>query len=207
VIEIECKNKLVYFSDKSKISYNSIINTMPINDIFNICNFEDKDILTTSNNLKYLNLIVSAVVIDDPDELIKLPDWFYIYDEDIEMSRVKNISKVIQDTSRKVALQFETFRRNDEKYNYEELLKKIEKDCCKILPKIDKKNISFKHVFTKYSYVVSCINTEKDRLNLIRFLKSNDIYSCGLYGTWNYMWSDKSFFSGVETGNLLIKKT
>lgn len=207
VIKIDHTNKKAYFSDKSKISYDFIVNTMPINELFNITEFENAEILKISKDLKYLNLILSAVVIQDSKESNRLPDWFYIYDENIEMSRVKNISKVTKNRSNNLALQFETFRRNDEKYNYEELLKKIEEDCYKILPNINKSNFNFKHVFSEYSYVISCINTERDRLKLISFLKSNDIYSCGIYGTWNYMWSDKSFFSGFETGKHLIEET
>ena len=206
VVKVDHLNKQVYFSDNSEISYDFIISTLPINEIFHITEFNDRDMLSISKDLKYLNLVVTAAVIEGAREFKKLPDWFYIYDDDIEMSRVKNISKVTQSKNENLALQFETFRRNDEEYNYEELLDKIENDCSRIFPTIDKKLFNFKHVFSKYSYVISCLDTERDRLKLISFLKSNGIYTCGLYGSWNYMWSDKSFFSGADTAKLVIEE-
>lgn len=196
-------DKTVKLKSGESIKYNKIINTLPLNYIFQIIKAPAK-LKQLSNNLKYLNLITTAVVLPFEKNHQVLPDWFYIYDSGIEMSRVTNISRISASKNRELALQFETFRRNDEKYDYEMLLKDIEKDCKIILSDFNCEDIQIKHAFSEYSYVVSTIKTESIREELINYLKKININTCGLYGTWEYMWSDKSFYSGYNLGEKLL---
>ena len=81
--------------------------------------------LDTLTKLKYLNMISTAAVVPDYKNVKEYPHWFYIYDSKIEMSRVTNISRISNQENKGLALQFETFRRNDEDYDQIKLKKKI----------------------------------------------------------------------------------
>ena len=202
---INLDTKTIELQGGESIKFNKIINTLPLNYIYKIIEAPMK-LKKLSKNLKYLNLITTAVVLPFEKNHQALPDWFYIYDSDIEMSRVKNISRISASKNRGLALQFETFRRNDEKFDYETLLKDIEKDCKTVLSSFNCDDIQINNTFSEYSYVVSTIETESIREKLINYLEKVNINTCGLYGTWEYMWSDKSFYSGYNLGKKLLNK-
>ena len=82
------------------------------------------------------------------------------------------------------------------------LKKKIENQCKTFLG--DGKEVKFKHFFAKYSYVLSLKDTNEVRAFLVNYLFKSGIHTCGLYGTWEYMWSDKSFMSGKNLANKII---
>ena len=201
VISIDVKKKVAYIKCGLSIKYKKLINTLPLNVIVNLITSIPEEVKDTAKNLKYLNLITSAVLIKDfiGD---KFPHWFYVYDEDIPIARITNISRITNTNNKDAAFQLETFRRNDEEYCIEKLIEKIQKDSYKIF-NCEKKKCEFKHQYSEYSYVVSCLNTEDDRTMIINYLNSINVSTCGLYGLWKYMWSDASFWSGFETGELI----
>ena len=118
------------------------------------------------------------------------------------MSRVTNISRISNQENKGLALQFETFRRNDEDYDQIKLKKKIENQCKTFLG--ESINVKFKHFFAKYSYVLSLKDTNEVRAFLANYLDESGIHACGLYGTWEYMWSDKSYLSGKNLANKIL---
>jgi len=154
------------------------------------------EVREASSQLRYLNLINTAVVIPDAS-VDQFPDWFYIYDENIEVSRVTNISKVSGSKVDGVALQLETFRRDDEIYDLSEVQIEIEKSLQTLIGR-EVLRSEITHRFVKYSYVVPGLNTGAYRSVVLNYLTDNGILSCGLYGLWNYVWSEQAYKSGVD---------
>ena len=54
----------------------------------------------------------------------EIPDWFYVYDEDVDVSRVFNVSRA-SGSYDKLILQCETYRRSDEEYVEADIRKKL----------------------------------------------------------------------------------
>ena len=52
-----------------------------------------------ADKLKYLNLITTAAVVPDFEDIREYPDWFYIYDSNIEMSGLAGPSHGIESTA------------------------------------------------------------------------------------------------------------
>ena len=50
----------------------------------------------------------------------------------------------------------------------------------------------------EFGYPVPLIDNNEDKI--INWLKRNDIISFGLYGTWEFMWTDESYLNGKLFG-------
>ena len=196
VINIDLDERVVSLESGAEYRYSKLVNTAPLTEIIKIINNVPSEIKEASSQLRYLNLIVTAVVIPD-FSVDEFPDWFYVYDENIEVSRVTNISKVSGSKVDGIALQFETFRRDDEIYNLSEVYIEIEKSLQTLIGR-EVLRSEITHRFVKYSYVVPGLNTGADRSVVLNYLTDNGILSCGLYGLWNYVWSEQAYKSGVD---------
>ena len=199
VTEIDFERRTVRLTSGALYKYSKLVNTAPLTEVVKMIRGVPSYVTAAASRLKYLNLIVTAVVINDV-EAANFPDWFYIYDEDIAVSRVTNISKVAGSSTEGVALQFETFRRNDEVYDLKEVLVDIVAGVKKLIGR-DVLDSEVTHKFVRYSYVVPCLDTEMSRMDIIKYLSDNGVLSCGLYGLWNYVWSDSAYRTGVELAN------
>ena len=195
VVEIIPREKKVVLESGAAFTYKRLFNTSSLKDVFSMMPNTPENIVNRASSLRYLNLYLTCVVIENPS--MDFPDWFYIYDSDIDVSRVFNVSKVSNRHSNIQALQFETFRRDDELLDRNEVYDSIRRSIEKVLNR-RLRDDELKTEFVKYSYVVPTAGTDDNRLALIAYLQDQGIYSAGLYGTWKYMWSDKSFFSGID---------
>lgn len=196
VTEIDLQLRTVKLTSGDVYEYTRLVNTVPLTEIVKMIIGVPSYVTAAASHLKYLNLIVTAVVLPDV-EADKFPDWFYIYDNDITVSRVTNISKVSASSTKGVALQLETFRRNDETYDLKEVHMDILAGVKKLIGR-DVLSSEITHKFVQYSYVVPCLDTEANRIDILNFLSDKGVLSCGLYGLWNYVWSDKAYKTGVE---------
>ena len=50
------------------------------------------------------------------------------------------------------------------------------------------------------AYPVPLIDTKKNVKTIINWLEENNLKQIGLYGKWNYLWSDQSFIDGWNEG-------
>ena len=195
VAEIIPREKKIVLESGAAFTYKRLFNTSSLKDIFSMMPNIPEDISEKASSLRYLNLYLTCVVIENCSAYF--PDWFYIYDSDIDVSRVFNVSKVSNRDSNIQALQFETFRRDDEVVDRKEVYDSIRRSIERVLNR-RLHDDEFKTEFVKYSYVVPTAGTDDNRLALIAYLRDQGIQSAGLYGTWKYMWSDQSFFSGSD---------
>lgn len=183
--------KKILCTKNEVIPYSKLFNTIPLKKFVNLCRDVPDYVRQASEKLKYNKLFTLAVKFNHIPE--EIPDWFYVYDEDIDISRVFNNTKVSQRRSNYLYLQCETFRRNDEEYD-------VEKIKCNMIKGIEKiigyKSIDSELLFSEYSYVVPTLDTA----NLVKIIKNYfneySISHHGLYGNWEYMWSDEAFLNG-----------
>jgi protoporphyrinogen oxidase len=190
VVHVNDAGNFIILENGERIHYDRLTSTLPLPKILRLTEKR-----TSLEEYKYTHLIVTAVTLDENCQL-DLPDWFYFYDEDLEFSRAMNMSKV-QDIVGKSAFQFETFRRNDEKFVFEDVCLRIEGDVSRFLDR-PKNVLNFKHLFVEFAYVVPTIGIQEIVVRDIKALKNIGITTIGLYGKWNYVWSDAAFMQGFK---------
>jgi protoporphyrinogen oxidase len=201
---LDLVSKEIIFNNNYTKNFSTIINSIPIPELIKITKNLPNVIKQAADNLKYTSLIQLNVIIKRESISISDLTWFYVYDEDMDISRVSIIDNLTSNRNKDtIAFQVEIFRRCDENFDINKIAEKGLIDLCRIL-KISSNNIINHEVqFIKYAYVISD-NNRFDSVKLIeKFYESNNVYGIGLFGRWNYVWSDAAFLSGVEMAKKL----
>lgn len=136
--------------------------------------------------------------------------WFYVYDEDIPFARVHSPSmkSAWNAPKGKSSLQFEVYYSKEMPLAYsdnelqEKVLQSMER--MGLATREDVEVIDVRHV--KYANVIFYRGMEQHRDNVLRYLASKDIYSCGRFGKWDYLWSNQSFLSGVDAAKHIVEE-
>ena len=200
VTRIDAINKVLYFEDKMPYKYNKLISSLPLTELIPMVDGISESAGAAVGDLKYLNLIqINLVLSKGTDSELFNSDWFYVYDDDVDICRVSCIHNVRGgDTVRQV--QAEIFRRNDEDRNIELLINKGVEDLARIMAFTNDEIISQSSSFIEYTYPVPLIGTGEIVETLKEELESLDIFSIGVYGNWDYTFSDLTFKNAYEFG-------
>lgn len=200
-INFACEAKEIYSSDRSIkfqnglcVSYDTLYSTIPLVEFIK----RDKDahplIKKRAQELLHTSLFLMVAKYKTED-LNDLPDWFYVYDEDIDISRVFNLSTVSDYSGKYTYLQYETFRRSDEDYQKKCVFKNMKEGAKRILSTTPI-NSTFKKI--DYAYVVPTLPTPEIVMELISYYRKRGVHFHGLYGKWNYVWSDSAYYDAFN---------
>lgn len=126
--------------------------------------------------------------------------WWYIYDEDILAARVYSPSLKSPDNVPEgcSSLQMEVYCKENE-YTEQQLLdgtvgKLVE------LGIIKYEDILFTHIgFEKYANVIFTEPIYRARKIVREWLKEQGVITIGRFGEWDYLWSDQSLLSGLNS--------
>lgn len=197
-IEIDIKNKIIYFEDKSEIKYDELISSIPLPEYANLIKNIPIEVKNACNKLQYTSIALVSIGLNNPS--IPKHLWFYIYDEDILASRcyspsIKSSDNVPYNCS---SFQFEIYFSKNKSLNMsnDELINHV-------INKSETMNIFKKDdVIVKdcrvleYGNVIFYQGMENDRKIVLDYLEKNDIKTVGRFGKWEYLWSDQSLLSG-----------
>lgn len=200
VERIDIENKVIDFSDKPSIKYDKLASSLPLNILVKRLHPPRKDLISLVDRLKYLNLIqINLVLKPKGTSQLSNADWFYIYDENIDISRVSLLNNV-RGVSKNLIVQAEIFRRNDELKDVQSLVTKGISDLLRIF-KCNKNDIvSSSHLEVEHTYPVPLIDSPKVVSTLKTELENLEIYTFGVYGNWNYTFSDLTYKNAYEYG-------
>ena len=123
----------------------------------------------------------------------------YIYDSDIDISRVSFLNNVSGNRSAYI-IQAEIFRRNDEIYDYDKIVKKGFADLTRILNITPNNNSKFSSKFIKYSYPIPTIDREIFHNKIRKFYENFEVNLIGIYGNWEYTFSEQTYYNAFEFG-------
>lgn len=197
-IEIDLENNIVTFSNNKKITYKTLISSIPLPILPEICKFVPKLISTAASKLEATSIDLISVGFDE--DLIK-DLWFYIYDEDIIASRayspsVKSKDNVPYGCS---SLQFEIYNPG-RKSQYDP--DKLKENVVYALEKLSiarQDQVKFlHHKHLKWGNVVFKKNMSENRQLVRDYFTVNNVVTIGRFGEWGYLWSNQAFMSGYR---------
>ena len=194
--KIDLEKKLLNFQIK-KIKYKKLFSTIPLTEYPSLVKNMPIKIKNENNKLKYTKCITFNFKIKNRKKITD--HWCYFYDKNIEASRMTLLSNIKSSSEKYYIGQIEVFRRNDEKFSQKQIKKNVLWTINKFF-KLKKKTdiIFFKPNIVEFGYPVPLIDNNEDKI--INWLKRNDIISFGLYGTWEFMWTDESYLNGKLFG-------
>jgi len=200
--KIDLREKLIWFNSEEQQSYEKIISTIPLPELFEILTDTPEDIQGQVDKLSCNSIAIINLSIDVPSLSDK--HWIHYPEEEFSFFRISFPENFCEGLipKNKSAVQAEISFDYEHKPSKEYLIKRVCDDLikAKVLRKDDK--IFYRGVeYLKYGYVIFDHNREKALKEIHEYLRSLDIYPCGRYGCWEYQWCDEAVFSGQATAN------
>jgi len=207
VSRIDVANKKISFENKVVVSYEHLINTIPLPILVSKTADVPKAVADAAERLEWTRIHIVSFGFNRKVNFKSL--WSYIYDEDIYASRVyspswKSPDNCPEGTS---SLQFEIYessRRGSDRYNGSI------KNCRYALEKmfgIKSKDIVVEDIrVMPFGNVVFYSGMEKDRQLIIDFYAERGVIGAGRFGEWDYLWSNQSYISGVDAAAKVTSK-
>lgn len=203
LVEVDPAKKRVSFADGSATGYERLISTIPLNDLVRAIKNAPSEILRDAASLRHTQLLGVNMIVNKPD--LSPYHWFYIYDSEIDISRVKVMSNLIPDSvpPGTTVLQTEIFRRDDEAFDVPAMKKQAVKDMARLLGFDPDQNVAMvDHVVVSHAYPIPTLGRQEAVDRILAWLQSLGIESIGLYGRWKYCWSDQAFAAGKAGGEV-----
>jgi len=179
---IDTKNKTIELTDGSKVGYNKLVSTLPLN--FLIANSDREDLKKYYEKLIYTTVYTVNIVIDG-----KVPDshWIYFPQEEYDFYRIcfpKNyFDKCTPGKQQIIAV--EVGSRNHS-MDYAEIEKRVVEQV-KSMSIFEIEKIHFVHcIKIPVAYCIYDFERTKLADMLVKEFEKNDIYSIGRYGNWEY---------------------
>ncbi|MDR0646088.1 MAG: FAD-dependent oxidoreductase [Elusimicrobiota bacterium] len=205
VTEINLKEKTVKING-ADIFYDSLVSTMPLKNLGKITTGLTASIKKDFKDLKHnsvyaLNIGVSAKTKD--------AHWYYFPEEKYPFYRVGIQSafsaSLTPENCSSFYIEFAAPAGKKPDFN------KLEEQTLKYLLELgfikeDIKILVKNWVEIPVAYVIYDTKYENARSNIIDYLKNNNIYTLGRYGSWEYSFMEKSLLDGAALAEKLIRK-
>ena len=195
---IDLKNKTIFAGNK-KYFYDNIVSTQPLKELLLSIKDLPKNISTLIKKLectstRCINLGIKYK--KDLPKMIKDINWIYVPEKKYPFYRVGIYSNVSKNLAPKKC------------YSLYIEMSDI-KDCDKIIPILKKTGImndddeviSLNVIDMQYAYVIFNKDRKKTLDTIFKFLKDNNIYCIGRYGSWEYSFIEKNI---IDAKNLAI---
>jgi protoporphyrinogen oxidase len=199
LVALDPARKQARFADGRQVDYQRVISTIPLPTLMACIPAVPDALRADVATLRHTQLLGVNILVNRP----RLCDhhWFYIYDREIAISRVKVMSNITaaECPPGTTALQTEIFRRDDEPLDIPRLTAQAVQEMSRLL-KFDPacEVVSVDHVHASHAYPIPTLGREAAVSRITAWLAERGIHTAGLYGRWKYMWSDAAFRAGVE---------
>ncbi len=194
ITSIDTDNREVATKDGKTFQYGRLFTSLPLVELPNLDPRLPTKIKNEISKLRHTRLFTVCVRVSNVDPTA-LPDWFYVYDEDLDVSRIFNVSKA-NGSDTECFLACETYRRSDENFISSAVFSSVFRSVQQIF---DKSKIEIVTEFmTEYAYIVP-LDINKSIIESARsYYSARDIHLIGIYGQWHYQWSDQAYLDAYN---------
>jgi protoporphyrinogen oxidase len=198
-VEVRPGQRQVVFENGQVEEYEKLASSIPLPDLVGMIPDAPSDVRAAAACLRHVQLLCVYLIVDRPD--LTPCHWFYVYDPEIEISRVKVNSNVAPKSvpTGQTALQAEIFRRPDEPMPVEELVAGAVADLGRLLNFAAADVRAVEPQIVPHAYIISDHQRAAAVDCIIPWLEGQGIYPMGLFGRWKFIWSDAAYRSGRES--------
>ncbi|MBJ2118820.1 MULTISPECIES: protoporphyrinogen/coproporphyrinogen oxidase [Proteus] len=199
IVSINKECKTVTTSKNRIFSYDNLISTTPLTNLFSLTSTQYDENKFTANKVKVFNL-----GFDKPST--NKEHWIYYPEKNIIFYRVGFYNNIL--SSDKMSLYVEIGSpSNDGTENQETiLLNKVIEDLKKVGVITDQNLISYNYLEMNPAYVHINRDSELEKLEKMKELSTYNIYSIGRYGEWKYCSIEDNIKDAVNLANKLNKE-
>jgi protoporphyrinogen oxidase len=204
--DIYLTKKQVRFANGEFVSFDQLINTMPLPELIKIIDEVPDNVRDAAATLFATSVDLISVAFHKADVQPHL--WFYIYDKEIFAARayspsIKSPDNVPEGCS---SLQFEIYSspRKPQTHSPDEMKVNTMMGLKKMgLIQSENEVIFMHHKQLPWGNVVFDLGMEERRDLVINWLRQVGIVSAGRFGEWDYLWSNQAFMSGLKAAKLV----
>ena len=209
--KINVQTKEITFNNNKNFSYDKMISTIPLPDLVALIPTAPEDIVNKAKKLKTNSIFVVNLGIKR--NKISEKSWIYFLEKDYCFFRISfpfnfthNPESVVPYGYSSISVEIAYGHDNPLPVNKKEIPKLVIKDLIKANILQPRDEIVLQDTYDiKYGYVIF----DKERKHIIKnihdFLRPFNIFPCGRYGLWAYLWSDEAIMSGKITAERLLK--
>lgn len=214
VTQVDADKHLITFTNNEQISYDTLISTMPLDQLVTKMNTTNTVKSAASQLLHSTTHIVGIGLQGQPKEELKTKCWMYFPESDCPFYRVTLFSKYspnhVPDNAHQWSLMTETAESFYKPVNANSLVKETIQGLknTKLITDNDP-IVSTWQYQTEYGYPTPSLHRDEALATIQPELMKKDIYSRGRFGMWKYEVSnqDHSLMQGKEVVDFLIDKT
>lgn len=203
-VRVDAEKRIVSFADGAEEGYDALVATIPLPQLVGMIPSVPADVRTAATKLRALRQYCVNLVVDRED--LSPANWFYIYDPDIAISRVSFPFSLSGERNGQTAIQAEIFLPGDARPNEDVLRDRAVADLARMLkfPVTAVKAVEIRAY--PISYVVSDLARAPAVRHVREWLRGCCIETAGLFGNWEYVWSDRAFASGRALAQAMGKR-
>jgi len=206
--QIDTSNKIVFFNDddEQQVRYEKLISTLALPEIIALLPDVPEEVRSAVDKLKWNSIAVVNLGVSKPALTDK--HWIHFPEPHISFFRISfpfNFAEglVPEGTS---SIQAEVAYRGRQP-DPSEITAQVKKDLVKVgVLAADTGIIAENIVFLPYGYVIYEHNRKQLVQTIHSYLEQLDIYPCGRYGAWEYLWSDQAILSGKDVVEKIAAK-
>lgn len=207
VTKVNVSEKYVEFNTGEKIYYDYLVSTLPLDQTGGIFAPSSKEVIEACKKLSHTSMVLVSLGIKGN---LDMPETFYVYDEDIMITRGFSTSKYGMKSAPKDhnTLQLEIYYSEFRplKMSLEEIKQRVIDECVtmEIIKKDDIIASDVRKV--EYANVIFKPDIYENKDIIHNYLTDNDIYFAGRFADWDYMWVDQTIISAQKMTTKLIER-
>jgi len=201
---VDAVRRRVGFASGLETDYDVLVSTIPLPDLVGMIPDAPADVRAAATKLRALRQYCANLVVDR--ERLSPANWFYVYDPEIDVSRVSFPFSLSGESNGQTAIQAEIFRPQSASPDESALLEKALADLGRLL-KYSGTDVRAAEIRSySRSYVVSDLARAAAVRHVRAWLRGRGIETIGLFGAWEYVWSDRAFAGGRALAQALREK-
>ena len=193
-VRVDAARRRVEFADGAVEDYDTLVATIPLPELAGMVPDAPPEIREAAGRLRALRHYCVNFVVARGD--LSPANWCYIYDPDIAVSRVSFPLSLAGEKAGRTAIQAEVFTPAAARPDPESLRDRAVADLARMLGFSAQEVLAAEVRGYPVSYVVSDLNRAAAVGRIRTWLRGRGIETAGLFGAWEYLWSDRAFASG-----------
>ncbi len=206
-VELDTTARQVTFENGARISYDTLVNTIPINELVRITTDAPDEVREAAsklrtNSIRVVNLGIRRANVTDKH-------WVHFPEKDISFFRISSPSNFSPDMAPPgmSSISAEVSYDRNSPPDSEELFETVRRDLVRVGLLRDDDEIVVRHSYDiPFAYCIYDRNRKAAMRTLKDWYGERDVITCGRFGLWTYFWSDEAINSGRTTGRKVLKR-
>lgn len=204
---IDPYNKTISFNNgQAEIAYKHLIATIPLPELLKLFPTVPPCVQNCLDQLRYNSIAAVNFAIDRPQ--VSDNHWIHFPEKEISFFRISfpgNFCTGLNPNGTSI-IQSEVSYDRKNPPEKDTLIRQVQNDLVRVGVLKPNDRRSFEDViYQNYGYVIYDRYRRQAVKEIHDFLGGLNIYPCGRYGSWEYLWSDEAIFSGKKTAEKVLQ--